>query len=183
MRVITGRAKGKMLKSVPGVLTRPTSGNVKEAVFSGIQFDIQESVVLDLFAGTGQMGIEFLSRGAQKAVFVDHQNQAIQIIRDNLKQTGLENQAEVHKQDFEKYLENCRDKFDFIFLDPPYQSDALQTALKLISQFDILKSDGIIICESSSETDFQWISPTFQLIKDRIYGKKKVSTIGWMNNR
>ena len=120
MRVITGKARGVVLKTPDGMKTRPTSDRVKEALFSIIQFDIPNAKVLDLFAGTGQLGIEALSRDAKYAVFIDELDQACKLISDNLKKTKLENYARVIRSDYEIYLKNCKEKFDIIFLDPPY---------------------------------------------------------------
>lgn len=109
-----------MLKTPEGLSTRPTSDRVKESLFSIIQFDILNAKVLDLFAGTGQLGIEALSRDAKYAVFVDEQDKAYKLICDNLKKTKLENYARVVRSDYAVFLKNCHEKFDIIFLDPPY---------------------------------------------------------------
>ena len=147
MRVISGKAKGIVLKTPDGMLTRPTADRVKEALFSILQFEIPGAKVLDLFGGTGQLGIEALSRGAKHVVFVDHANTACNLIRENLKRTSLTDQAKVVCADYASYLKSCTEKYDFIFLDPPYAEDFLENSLKIITEIDILQSGGIIVTE------------------------------------
>ena len=134
MRVITGKARGVQLKTPDGMLTRPTTDRVKEALFSIIQFDIPTARVLDLFSGTGQLGIEALSRGAKSAVFVDHQENACKLIKENLRRARLESDAKVIRSDYMDYLRRCRESFDIVFLDPPYAEVFLENSLKIISQ-------------------------------------------------
>ena len=147
MRVITGKARGVQLKTPEGMLTRPTADRVKEALFSIINFDIPGANVLDLFGGTGQLGIEALSRGAEKAVFVDAREDACKIIRENLRRTKLEAHGKVIRSDYLEYLKRCRERFDIILLDPPYAEVFLENALKCITEIDILQSGGIIVTE------------------------------------
>ena len=128
MRVITGKARGIQLKTPQGMLTRPTADRVKEALFSIIRFDVANARVLDLFGGTGQLGIEALSQGAKSAVFVDAREEACALIRENLKRTRLSEQGSVVRCDYLDYLNCCREKFDIIFLDPPYAEVFLETA-------------------------------------------------------
>lgn len=148
MRVITGSARGVTLKTPHGQATRPTTERVKEALFSVIQFDIPGARVLDLFAGTGQLGIEALSRGARRAVFVDQRKAAADLVKENLRRTRLGDQAQVIQGEYGAYLSRCREKFDLIFLDPPYGETFLENALKRISEIDILSDNGIIVAES-----------------------------------
>lgn len=171
MRVITGTAGGVRLKTPDGMLTRPTADRVKEAVFSVIQFEIPGSRFLDLFGGSGQMGIEALSRGAASAVFVDGRRDACRLIQENLKLTHLQNRAVVIQSDYMRYLESCKETFDLIFLDPPYAEVFLENALKRISEIDILSDRGIIICERPADklTDLN-ISGLWRG-KDYRYGK------------
>ena len=147
MRVISGSARGVALKTPDGSKTRPTADRVKEAMFSIIQFDIPGARVLDLFGGTGQLGIEALSRGAKFSVFVDQGAQACALIRENLKRTRFENSAKVIQSDYDLYLRKNSDKFDIILLDPPYAEVFLENSLKIISEIDILQSGGIIVAE------------------------------------
>ena len=150
MRVISGSARGKMLEAVPGMDTRPTTDRVKESIFNILQFRVIGANMLDLFAGTGQMGIEALSRGAQKAVFVDESPKAISVIMKNIAAARVKDRAEVVRGDFEQALGRLKgQKFEIVFLDPPYGGELLNDALKSVELFDILSPDGIIICESS----------------------------------
>ena len=171
MRVISGKARGINLKTPEGVLTRPTIDRVKEALFSIINFDIPASNVLDLFGGTGQLGIEALSRGAKSAVFVDQREDACKLIKENLRRTKLEQDAKVVRMDYLDYLKRCREKFDIIFLDPPYAEVFLENALKCITEIDILQSGGIIVAERPLGKDLPWDFEGFTRSKDYKYGK------------
>ena len=175
MRVISGTARGIRLKTPEGLKTRPTSDRVKEAIFSVIQFEVEGSRFLDLFAGSGQMGIEALSRGAVSAVFVDGRREACKLVQDNLKTTKLERNAQVVQSDYLSYLERCRQTFDIIFLDPPYAEEYLENSLKKISEIDILSSRGIIICERPADKLLDLEIPGLQRGKDYRYGKTWVT--------
>lgn len=175
MRVITGKARGVNLKTPDGLTTRPTADRVKEALFSVINFDIPNARVLDLFGGTGQLGIEALSRGARSAVFVDAGEPACKLIKENLRRTKLEAQASVVRADYMDYLRRCRDKFDIIFLDPPYAEVFLENSLKKISEIDILQSDGIIVCERSIDKPLLGEYRGLSRSKDYKYGKTIVT--------
>jgi len=170
MRVITGKARGITLLTPDGMLTRPTSDKVKEALFSIIQFDIPGASVLDLFGGTGQLGIEALSRGAKSAVFVDEREAACKLIRENLKKTRLENDARVVRSDYLEYLKKCKEQYDIIILDPPYAEVFLENALKMITEIDILQSGGIIIAERPSGKELPWDFEGFTRSRDYRYG-------------
>ena len=170
MRVITGKARGVVLKTPDGMKTRPTTDRVKEAMFSIIQFDIPGAKVLDLFGGTGQLGIEALSRGAGSAVFVDEGESACRLIRENLRRTKLEADAAVIRADYLAYLQRCTEKFDIVLLDPPYAEVFLENALKKISEIDILKSGGIIVAERPVGKDLPWVFEGFTRSKDYKYG-------------
>ena len=170
MRVITGKARGVVLKTPEGLETRPTSDRVKEALFSIINFDIPNAVVLDLFGGTGQLGIEALSRGAKSAVFVDAGDPACKLIKENLRRTKLEGQGKVVRSDYLQYLRTCHDKFDIIFLDPPYAEVFLENSLKKLSEIDILQSGGIIVCERPLGKELPWELPGYSRSKDYKYG-------------
>lgn len=171
MRVITGSARGIYLKTPKGERTRPTADRVKEAVFSMIQFETEGGRFLDLFAGTGQMGIEALSRGASHAVFVDEWRDACQLVKENLKLTKLSDRATVVQDNYLSYLQKCREQFDIIFLDPPYAEIFLENALNKISEIDILTSRGIIICERPAEKQLELVIPGLRRCKDHRYGK------------
>ena len=171
MRVITGKARGVQLKTPDGMLTRPTTDRVKEALFSIIQFEIPTAAVLDLFGGTGQLGIEALSRGAKIATFVDAQDNACRLIKENLRRTKLECQAKVVRSDYMEYLKRCREKYSIIFLDPPYAEVFLENALKCITEIDILQSGGIIVTERPLGKELPYQFEGFTRTKDYKYGK------------
>lgn len=158
MRIITGKAKGIRLATLDGEATRPTSERTKEAVFSMLQFDIEGRRVLDLFAGSGQMGLEALSRGAQSATFVDHAKAAISVIKQNIEKTRLEG-ANVVCADSLEYLRtegrkrNESAKFDIVFLDPPYADKIIPHALELLLSGRLIKRTSLIVCESASSDD------------------------------
>ena len=171
MRVITGSARGVQLKTPEGLQTRPTADRVKEALFSIIQFEIPCARVLDLFGGTGQLGIEALSRGAKSAVFVDESEKACTLIRENLKRTKLSENGKVIRSDYMQYLQNCRETFDIVFLDPPYAEVFLENALNKLTEIDILQSGGIIVAERPVGKDLPWDFEGFTRSKDYKYGK------------
>ena len=171
MRVISGTARGKVLKTPDGMLTRPTADRVKEALFSILQFDLPGVKVLDLFAGTGQLGIEALSRGAKHAVFVDQREDACKLIRENIQRTGFQNCSQVIRSDYMAYLNNCREKFDIILLDPPYAEVFLENSLKMITEIDILQSGGIIVSEYPVDKMLNIHLDGYSRSKDYKYGK------------
>ena len=171
MRVITGKARGVVLKTPDGMLTRPTADRVKEALFSIIQFDVPASRVLDLFGGTGQLGIEALSRGAKSAVFVDSRDDACKLIKENLRRTKLTAGAKVVKSDYLAFLKNSKETFDIIFLDPPYAEVFLENSLKMITEIDILQSGGIIVAERPLGKDLPWDFAGYSRSKDYKYSK------------
>lgn len=176
MRVISGKARGTSLKTPEGMLTRPTTDRVKEALFSIIQFEIPGARVLDLFGGTGQLGIEALSRGAKSAVFVDAREEACRLIRENLRRTRLEQDGKVVHSDYLEYLKRCRERFEIIFLDPPYAEVFLENALKMITEIDILQSSGIIIAERPIGKELPWDFTGFSRSRDYKYGKTLLTT-------
>ena len=171
MRVITGKARGIQLKTPDGMLTRPTADRVKEALFSIINFDVPGAKVLDLFGGTGQLGIEALSRGATSAVFVDAREDACRLIRENLKRTKLEKDAKVVRSDYLDYLNRCREQYNIILLDPPYAEVFLENSIKRITEIDILQSDGIIVAERPLGKELPWEFEGYTRSKDYKYGK------------
>ena len=175
MRVITGSARGRRLNELKGYDTRPTTDKVKEGIFSAIQFEVEGARVLDLFAGTGQLGIEALSRGASRAVFVDRRTDAVKLIRDNLALTKLTDGAQVICSDSMGYLSTLREPFDLIFLDPPYAEDLLERAIAHIARFDILAPDGIMIAESPVEKELPVLVPPYRVAREYRYGKIKVT--------
>ena len=171
MRVISGKCRGVSLKTPEGMATRPTADRVKEALFSIIHFDLPGARVLDLFGGTGQLGIEALSREAKYAVFVDQLDAACKLIRENLKRTKLTEQANVIRSDYCSFLRNCTETFDIILLDPPYSEIFLENALKLITEIDILQSGGIIVTERPFGKELLCDFPGYERSKDYKYGQ------------
>ena len=174
MRIISGAARGRKLKEPAGFDVRPTSDMIKESVFNIIQFDIEGRRALDLFAGTGQMGIEALSRGARSCVFVDSSPAAIKLIYKNLDLCGLSDKASVFTRDAIKYLDSD-EKYDLIFLDPPYDTPLAGRTLAKIFEFDKLNINGIIVCEMRAGTAAPEASPPYFLQKEYKYGKVKIA--------
>ena len=172
MRVITGTARGRRLKTPENYDIRPTTDNVKESVFNIIQFDIEGRRVLDLFAGTGQLGIECLSRGAAEAVFIDENTAAVKIVKENLKTCGFT--APVLQQDALSYLRHCG-KFDLVFVDPPYDSGLYESVLETINSVDILSDGGIILCESRREKILPDMRAPYRKKKEYNYGRVKLT--------
>lgn len=155
MRIITGRARGVKLYTLDGESTRPTAERTKEAVFSMIQFDVEGRNVLDLFAGSGQLGLEAVSRGADHADLVDRSKAAIEIIRKNMVKTKLALDCSAFCADFSDFLRGHkgRDKYDLVFLDPPYDIKVIPEALKNLLRYELLKPGFTIVCETRSESD------------------------------
>lgn len=177
MRVISGSARGKQLIPVPGKDTRPTTDRVKESVFNILQMMVPGSEMLDLFAGTGQMGIEALSRGASHAVFCDAAPKALSVIRKNIEAARVADRAEVIGADFVSALRRLQGRqFDVIFLDPPYGGEILNQALKSIELFDILRSDGIIVCESAVQDKIA-CPDCFAIRKQYKYGTIRLTSL------
>ena len=170
MRVITGKARGVQLKTPEGLQTRPTSDRVKEALFSIIQFDIPGTRVLDLFGGTGQLGIEALSRGAKSAVFVDAGEKACALIRENLRRCRMEGEGRVVRSDYLEFLSRCRETFDIVILDPPYAEVFLENSLNKLGEIDILESGAIIVAERPVDKPLFVEIPGFTRSKDYKYG-------------
>lgn len=175
MRVITGTARGRKLGELKGSDTRPTTDKVKEALFNIIQFDIEGRRALDLFAGTGQLGIEALSRGAARCTFVDVRREAAKLVADNLALCGFTGVGKVVLGDFAAVLPRLGEKFDLIFLDPPYQTGKLEKALELIAAVDIVTENGIIVCESPAEAVLPPLKGPYEKGREYRYGKIKLT--------
>ncbi len=175
MRIITGSAKGVRLKTPEGLQTRPTAERVKEALFSAIQEYIPGARVLDLFGGTGQLGLEALSRGAGSAVFVDKEKAACELIKENLRRCRLEKQGTVVRGDYLSYLSHCGRQFDLIFLDPPYAEVFLENSLKKISEIDILANRGIIVAERPLGKELAGSFGNLRCRKEYKYGKTLIA--------
>lgn len=173
MRVVSGKLKGKSLKAVPGKSTRPTTDKVKEAIFNMIGPYFQGGLCLDLFAGSGGLGIEALSRGTDKVLFIDRDGKAIQTIYENLKQCNLEERAEVYRNESTRALKAIIKRelrFDYIFLDPPYAKQQLKETLEMIDKHQLLKDEGVIVCEHSSDVQIPAQIEGLVRIKQETYG-------------
>lgn len=169
MRVITGLAKGRKLKAPEGMDVRPTADGIKEAMFSSIQFEIEGSTVLDLFAGTGQLGIEAISRGAANAVFVDSSRESISYVRQNLEHVGFIDKAEVVNMPNTAFLRSCTKKFDIALLDPPYERRLIQKSLPALTK--LMSERGVIICEHESTLKLPEQVEDFVVTKTKKHGK------------
>ena len=175
MRVITGSARGRRLKELEGMETRPTTDRVKEGLFNVLQFDIEGRRVLDLFAGTGQLGIECLSRGAASAVFVDRRSDAVKLIRENLKLCDLTDRARVVAGDSMEFLKSVREKFDLVLLDPPYQAELLEAAIAHIARHDLLAPHGMMAAEHPADKTLPALSAPYRMGRTYRYGKIAVT--------
>ncbi len=173
MRVITGSARGRKLTTLEGNDVRPTGDKIKEAVFSSIQFNIEGRNFLDLFSGSGQMGIEALSRGARFATFVDSASNSIAMTKQNIDTTGFTDISEVKKSDCFSFLTNTDKVFDIAFLDPPYHKDILKKVLPLTAE--VMSNNGIIICEHPFDVELPKNVGCFTLKKQHRYGKILIS--------
>ena len=174
MRIISGSARGRRLKELQGMDTRPTTDKVKEALFNIIQFDVEGRKVLDLFAGTGQLGIEALSRGAADCLFVDSARDSVRLVQENLRRCGLT--ARVLQCDALGILKSG-EKFDLIFLDPPYGSGLEAKAIEAVKEFDILTRGGIMVVETRPETALPVLPAEYGTAKTYRYGKIKLTVI------
>lgn len=176
MRVIAGSAKRLQLKTIDGLDTRPTTDRIKETLFNMISHQLADSMFLDLFSGSGAIGIEALSRGAACAVFVEQSKKAMDCIKDNLTYTKLYDRAQLYETDVIHALGQLEQKkcFDYIFMDPPYDQLLEKKVLEYLSGSKLLSEDGIIIVEASLETDFSYVETLgFQIIKEKIYKTNK----------
>jgi len=170
LRVIAGIAKGKPLAAPKGQNTRPTTDRVKESLFAVIQFDVAGRSVLDLFAGSGALGIEALSRGAENAVFVDERSDCIDTVLENLGKTGLAEKARAIKADFISVLRKLQgEKFSLVFLDPPYRAGYYEKALSALIEYALLMEDAIVVMEKDADENIA-IPAYFEAFKEKRYG-------------
>ena len=182
MRIITGRARGIKLETLEGDMTRPTSERAKMAIFSSLQFELEGRRVLDLFAGSGQMGLEAVSRGAALAVLVDQSKDAVRIIRQNAEKTRLADDCTVICSDFSEFLRQRRgkDPFDIVFIDPPYAMRACRAAVEAILDNRLLKPHGILVLESAEPDPLGVETPLaerFEVLKATRYGAAYVTIL------
>ena len=156
MKIITGLAKGMNLETLEGEATRPTSQRVKEAIFSMIQFDIEGACVLDLFAGSGQLGLEALSRGAKKATFCDSSREAVDIVMRNAKKSKLFDKCRISTCTYDQMIKGIsgKEQYDIIFIDPPYKNDCISDVLDKLYSGDVIAKNAFVICESGAEDIF-----------------------------
>lgn len=187
MRIITGSAKGKKLLSLEGDATRPTSERIKEAVFSSIQFDIEGRRVLDLFAGSGQMGLEALSRGAERATFIDLSREAMEIVKQNAKTTGFFDVSHFLVSDWRNYIRKAsgREQYDLVFVDPPYAMECCADAANYLAEKELIIPGAIVVLESGEE-EISLEDPRlsgYRSIKSTHYGKKTFVNILFYEGR
>ncbi len=173
MKIISGTLKGRIIKGHDVEGTRPTIGRVKESLFAMIQNHLNDKVVLDLFAGTGSLGIEALSNGSRECYFVDQNKKMFNILKDNIKELKIEDKTHLQNTSFQtalKYYQEQNIKFDLVFLDPPYQTEYYEEAIKLLLEYNLLNKQAIIVCESDNYNKFTNIK--LPIYKERKYGDK-----------
>jgi len=177
MRIITGAAKGTRLETLDGLDTRPTSERVKESVFSMLQFELEGRRVLDLFAGSGQMGLEALSRGASVCTFVEKNPDAMEIVKRNAKKTKLASKCKIINVDYKDFLRGAGkgEKFDIVFLDPPYTQKIIPDILDFLIKFDILAPNAKVVCESEDDTEYRVNG--FEVLKHNKYGRAYITVL------
>ena len=174
LRITTGTAKGKIIKTLEGEATRPTSERIKQAIFSSIQFDVEGRRILDLFAGSGQMGLEGLSRGAASCMFIDSSREAMDIVKTNAKTTGFFDSCRYLVSDWRNYIRKAsgKDVFDLVFIDPPYALMCAAEAVTRLSQGGMLARGAIVVCEVGEENFAPESFGGFEVLKSTHYGKK-----------
>ena len=174
LRIITGSAKGKKLKTLEGEATRPTSERIKEAVFSAIQFDVENRRALDLFAGCGQLGLEAISRGADSCMFIDSEREAMDIVKENARTVGFFDRSRFLVSDWRNYIRKAsgREKFDLVFIDPPYAMECCEDACNRLADGGMLEGGAIVVLESGTENPDFSSDERFEVIKSTHYGKK-----------
>ena len=178
MRIITGEFKGRKLEPPEDYNVRPTTDKVKEAVFDILMNDIYGSICIDLFAGSGSLGLEALSRGAEKCYFCDSDRNSIRLIKRNIAIVGAKDRSVVLTGDYKKCLRKISDKADIVFIDPPYDSGLYEPSLSQIEILDLLSDDGIIITEHDSRLDMPEEVAGFTRIKEKKYGRTVLSIYG-----
>ena len=176
MRIITGSAKGKRLETLEGEATRPTSERIKEAIFSSIQFEVENRHVLDLFAGSGQIGLEALSRGADRATFIDSSREAMEIVKKNAKTTGFDDKCHYLVSDWRNYIRKAsgKEKYDLVFIDPPYAMECCADAAAYLAEREVVIPGALVVLESGTEelsADDERLAG-YEIIKSTHYGKK-----------
>ena len=184
MRIISGKARGTKLYTLEGENTRPTLDRVKESIFSIIQGKIEGAKILDLFSGSGAIGLEFLSRGAEKAILCDKSKEAVNIIKKNIEKTHMEKMVQVFNTDFENCLEKLKnEQFDIIYLDPPYVTNYILKSLKKILELNIAKEQSLIIVETddSERIEEEIKNLDVEIIDKRKYGRATIIFLSLKN--
>ncbi len=177
MRIISGKARGTKLNTIAGQETRPTLDRVKESIFNIIQNEIKESTFVDLFAGSGAVGLEAASRGAKKAILCEKSKQAITVIKKNIEKTHLENNIELYQLDYKELLENkIKEKIDIIYIDPPYKTDYIKKSIEIILKQNLVNEQSKIIIETDEEERIlkEIQEMPIQIIDRRKYGRAKI---------
>ena len=178
MKIISGKYKGRVLEGFDIAGTRPTMDRVKESLFAMIQSYLEDATVLDLFAGSGNLGIEALSEGAKEIYLVDKNKKACQVIKRNINKIGIE-ASDIFCGDYKSALEKYQEqsiKFDIIFLDPPYQTDLVKKSMEVIEKYELLSKNGIIVAESNT-LDKIIYSDKLEIVKSKKYGDKGVAIL------
>lgn len=178
MRIIAGKHKGTKLYTLEGLHTRPTLDRIKEPLFSILQFDLPDAVVLDLFAGSGALGLEAISRGAKQAILCDNSKQAIHIIEKNVEKLKEKSKTQILDQDYLENLNFCKKqklKFDIVFLDPPYQTDFAEKTVEKIAEYELLQQQGIVVIETDRKKEF--ICHINELNMFEIYDERKYGRV------
>jgi len=178
MRIISGTAKGTKLYTLEGINTRPTLDRIKEPLFSIIQNRIKNSIVLDLFSGSGALGLESLSRGAKKAILCDNSYKAMDVIKKNIEKTHFEDKVQIMCKDYKKCLDNINEKLDLIFIDPPYEKNLAVNAVDIILKKELLSEDGLIVLETDDEKreleQIKKLKNNINICDLRTYGRVKL---------
>ena len=185
MRIISGKARGTKLYTLEGTATRPTLDRVKESLFNIIQNDIEEATILDLFSGSGAIGLEFLSRGAKRAVLCDNSKDAIKIIKQNVQKTHFEEIAEIYNIEFTKLIEKLQNqKFDIIYIDPPYATDFIKISIEKIIEYKLVNENTKIIVETDDETRIlkQIEKMDVEITDKRKYGRATIIFLKYIKN-
>lgn len=184
MRIITGEFRGRVIKAVPGDNTRPTTDKVKETVFNRLGQYFDGGNALDLFAGSGNLGLEALSRGIEKCIFVDSNNQAIKIIKENIATLKVENRCEVYRVDAFVAMQKFslqEKKFDLVFLDPPYGKISISELLESLSRLNLMNDNAVVMCEYSVGIEVEFETFGYTELKRGTYGTIEVLILDWMN--
>lgn len=178
MRIIGGLSRGTKLFTLEGLDTRPTLDRVRESLFNILQNDIRDAIVLDLFAGSGAIGLESISRGAQKAVLCDKNKKAIDIIKKNVEKLRVEDKVKIAYTDYENFLNTSNDKFDFIYIDPPYKTKFISNSIKIINNRNLLSDNGIIVAETDEEerieNEIKELNVSINIYDVRKYGRARL---------